>query len=44
METGVIDKMMEINGGRKVIPTIVMDDQIVKGFDRNRLKEILGVK
>jgi glutaredoxin len=43
MEEEVFNKMMEINGGKKVIPTIIIGDQIITGFDRNRLKELLGV-
>jgi hypothetical protein len=42
MEEGVVDRMMEVNGGRKVIPTVLIDDDVVLGFDRIRLKELLG--
>jgi glutaredoxin len=44
MENDTFNKMMEVNGGRKIIPTIVIGDQILTGFDRNRLKDVLGVK
>ncbi|WP_227937624.1 pseudouridine synthase [Alkalihalobacillus deserti] len=44
MDKEVFKKMMEINGGKKVIPTIIIGDQIEMGFDRNRLKGLLGVK
>jgi glutaredoxin len=41
-ETG--RKMLEINGGQKVIPTIVINNEIVTGFDRNQLKNLLGIR
>lgn len=44
MEDNTFSKMMEANGGKKVIPTIIIGDQILTGFDRNQLKDILGVK
>jgi hypothetical protein len=43
MEEGVVDRMMEANGGIKAIPTILIDDKIVIGYDRLRLKEILRI-
>lgn len=43
MDPGVADQMMEANGGIKAIPTILIDDQVVTGFDRHRLKELLGI-
>jgi 23S rRNA-/tRNA-specific pseudouridylate synthase/glutaredoxin len=36
-------KMLEINGGQKVIPTIIINEEIVTGFDRNHLKSLLGI-
>jgi glutaredoxin len=44
MEEGIGKRMMESNGGHKIIPTIFIDDQVVLGFDRNRLKQLLGIK
>lgn len=44
MEEGVVEKMMEINGGIKAIPTVVVDDQVLVGFDRIQLKKALGVE
>jgi hypothetical protein len=44
MENDTLSRMMEVNGGKKIIPTIVIGDQILTGFDRNRLKDVLGVK
>jgi glutaredoxin len=43
-DEGVSDKMLEVNGGKKVIPTIVIDGQVTTGFDRHVLKSLLGVK
>jgi glutaredoxin len=43
MEEGVVDRMMELNGGIKAIPTIFIDDKLVLGYDKLRLKEILGI-
>jgi 2-hydroxychromene-2-carboxylate isomerase len=43
MEEGVVDRMMEVNGGIKAIPTILVNDQVVIGYDRLKLKELLGI-
>ncbi|MDC3412871.1 hypothetical protein NC797_03915 [Aquibacillus sp. 3ASR75-11] len=44
MENQIFNKMLEANGGKRVIPTILIDGEVFTSFDRNRLKEALGVK
>lgn len=38
-----MDRMLEVNGGVRAIPTIVIDGHVLTGFDRLKLKELLGV-
>lgn len=35
---------MEKNGGLKVIPTVIINDEILTAYDREKLKQILAVQ
>lgn len=37
------EQMMKVNGGQKVIPTILIDGKVFTGYDKAKLKQVLSI-
>jgi len=42
-DPAALDEMQRVTGGARTVPVIVVDGQVVMGFDRTRLQKLLGI-
>ncbi len=42
-DPAALAEMMEYTGGRRGVPVIVIGTEVMRGFDRGRVSELLGI-
>lgn len=39
----VLDRMLQLTGGKRATPVITVDENVIIGFDRGKLQRLLGI-
>lgn len=42
-DPAILEEMLQHTGGVRGVPVIVIGDQVIRGFDRGRVSELLGI-
>lgn len=42
-DPGAIDELLKLTGGVRGTPVIVIGDKVLRGFDRGKVSELLGL-